>query len=195
MFNPHGWATSNNSLTRDGIGGTAGLAHPSTGYMVARTLALAQILAESIVEYLGSTRWITQQWTRSHPLYHRVWNGLWPLERRLTREYYTFGMETLLKLDLNGTRSFFCAFFDLNPEYWHGFLSLFGHSSNSSRTDIVTKCPASLAKMMVVGECGERSGVYWWRRVEKVVVERRRYGSVMVMEEVEWNMEKKRLNH
>ncbi|KAM0045289.1 putative neoxanthin synthase [Helianthus debilis subsp. tardiflorus] len=140
-----------------GIGGTAGLAHPSTGYMVARTLALAPILADSIVECLGSTRMI-----RGQPLYHRVWNGLWPIERRLTREYYRFGMETLLKLDLKGTRSFFDAFFDLNPEYWHGFLSsrlslmelamlslsLFGHSSNLSRFDIVTKCPVPLAKMM-----------------------------------------------
>ena len=77
---------------------------------------------------------------------------MWPLERRLTREYYTFGMETLLKLDLNGTRSFFDAFFDLNPEYWHGFLSsrlslmelamlslsIFGHSSTKSKLDIVT---------------------------------------------------------
>ncbi|KAL4591747.1 hypothetical protein LXL04_004718 [Taraxacum kok-saghyz] len=140
-----------------GIGGTAGLAHPSTGYMVARTLALAPILAESIVECLGSTRMI-----RGQPLYHRVWNGLWPIERRLTREFYTFGMETLLKLDLEGTRSFFDAFFDLNPEYWHGFLSsrlspselamlslsLFGHSSSSSKFDIVTKCPVPLVKMM-----------------------------------------------
>ncbi|KAI3791526.1 hypothetical protein L2E82_05321 [Cichorium intybus] len=140
-----------------GIGGTAGLAHPSTGYMVARTLALAPILAESIAECLGSTRMI-----RGQPLYHRVWNGLWPIEKRLTREFYTFGMETLLKLDLEGTRSFFDAFFDLNPEYWHGFLSsrlsimelamlslsLFGHSSSSSKFDIVTKCPAPLVKMM-----------------------------------------------
>ncbi|KAI3706501.1 hypothetical protein L6452_24289 [Arctium lappa] len=140
-----------------GIGGTAGLAHPSTGYMVGRTLALAPILAESIVECLGSTRMI-----RGQPLYHKVWNGLWPTEKKLTREFYTFGMETLLKLDLKGTRCFFDAFFDLNPEYWHGFLSsrlslgelavlglsLFGHSSSSSKFDIVTKCPVPLVKMM-----------------------------------------------
>ncbi|GKB41742.1 hypothetical protein Tco_0886684, partial [Tanacetum coccineum] len=48
---------------------------------------------------------------------------------------------------------------------------------------------------VVVGECGEGSGVHWWRRVEKVVVERRRYGGVMVVEEVEWKIKKKRLNH
>nr|ADZ28517.1 neoxanthin synthase [Camellia nitidissima] len=140
-----------------GIGGTAGIVHPSTGYMVARTLAVAPVLADVIAECLGSTRMI-----RGKPLCHRVWNGLWPLEKRCVREYYSFGMETLLKLDLNGTRRFFDAFFDLDPHYWHGFLSsrlslgelamlslsLFGRASNPSRFDIVTKCPAPLVKMM-----------------------------------------------
>ncbi|GJR53559.1 putative reverse transcriptase domain-containing protein [Tanacetum coccineum] len=49
--------------------------------------------------------------------------------------------------------------------------------------------------VVVVGECREGSGVHWWRRVKKVVVGRRRYGGVMVVEEVEWKMKKKRLNH
>ncbi|GJV54670.1 hypothetical protein Tco_1455675 [Tanacetum coccineum] len=35
------------------------------------------------------------------------------------------------------------------------------------------------------------SRVYWWRRAEKVVVERRRYGGVMVVEEIEWKMKKR----
>ncbi|KAJ8648766.1 hypothetical protein MRB53_001789 [Persea americana] len=37
-----------------GIGGTAGMVHPSTGYMVARTLAAAPIVADAIVCYLHS---------------------------------------------------------------------------------------------------------------------------------------------
>ena len=139
------------------IGGTSGVVHPSTGYMVARTMALAPVLANAIAECLGSTRMV-----RGKPLHHRVWNGLWPIERRYTREFYSFGMETLLKLDLNGTRRFFDAFFDLDPYYWQGFLSsrlslqelvllslsLFGRASNPSRFDIVTKCPVPLAKLM-----------------------------------------------
>ncbi|GKA95834.1 hypothetical protein Tco_0817929 [Tanacetum coccineum] len=48
--------------------------------------------------------------------------------------------------------------------------------------------------MVVAEECREGSGVCWWRRVEKVVVGRRRYGGVMVVEEIEWKM-KKRLNY
>ncbi|KAH6789771.1 lycopene cyclase [Perilla frutescens var. frutescens] len=139
------------------IGGNSGLVHPATGYTVAQTMALAPLLARTIAECLGSTRMI-----RGTPLYHRAWNGLWPVERRCVREYYNFGMETLLKLDLNGTRSFFDAFFELNPHYWHGFLSsrlslgellmlglsLFTHASNPSKLDMVTKCPVPMAKMM-----------------------------------------------
>lgn len=139
------------------IGGNSGMVHPATGYTVAQTMALAPVLTDVIFECLGSTRMI-----RGTPLYHRTWNGLWPVERRCTREYYNFGMETLLKLDLNGTRRFFDAFFELDPHYWHGFLSarlslgelielgfsLFNSASNPSRWDLVTKCPAPLVKMM-----------------------------------------------
>lgn len=139
------------------IGGTSGLVHPSTGYQVARTLALAPAVASAIAECLGSTRMV-----RGRPLHRKVWNELWPMERKSSREFYSFGMETLLKLDLNGTRNFFNAFFDLDPYYWHGFLSsrlsfgelvclslsLFVRASNYSRFDIVTKCPMPLVKMM-----------------------------------------------
>ncbi|KAL2331912.1 hypothetical protein Fmac_019493 [Flemingia macrophylla] len=146
------------------IGGTSGVVHPSTGYMVARTMAVAPVVAAAIAECLGSTRMI-----RGKALHDKVWNSMWPIEKRLAREFYTFGMETLLKLDLDGTRSFFDAFFDLKPYYWQGFLSsrltleellwlgiaLFGSASNPSRLDIVTKCPLPLAKMMgnVALEC------------------------------------------
>ncbi|XP_027083400.1 neoxanthin synthase, chloroplastic-like [Coffea arabica] len=139
------------------IGGNSGIVHPSSGYMVARTMALAPVLADTIAECLGSTRMI-----RGTPLYDRVWKGLWPVERRRIREFHSFGMETLLQLDLNGTRRFFDAFFDLDPHHWKGFmssnlslrelamfcLSLFGHASNPSRLDMVTKCPAPLVRMI-----------------------------------------------
>ncbi|XP_054813630.1 neoxanthin synthase, chloroplastic-like [Prosopis cineraria] len=139
------------------FGGNSGVVHPSTGYMVARTMGLAPVVARAIVECLGSTRMI-----RGKQLYAKVWDSLWPIERRFTREFYCFGMETLLKLDLNGSRGFFDAFFDLKPCYWQGFLSsrlslrelaflslsLFGHASNLSRFDIITKCPLPLARMM-----------------------------------------------
>uniref|UniRef100_A0A7N0U7F6 Lycopene beta-cyclase n=1 Tax=Kalanchoe fedtschenkoi TaxID=63787 RepID=A0A7N0U7F6_KALFE len=140
-----------------GIGATGGQVHPSTGYMMARTMALSPVLALAIAECLGSTRMI-----RGKNLQERAWKALWPADRRSAREFYAFGMETLLKLDLGGTRSFFDAFFDLDPYYWHGFLSsrlsigelallsvsLFMRASNPSRLDIITKCPPPLVKMV-----------------------------------------------
>ncbi|XWS57127.1 hypothetical protein CRYUN_Cryun09bG0145800 [Craigia yunnanensis] len=75
-----------------GIGGTAGMGHPSTGYMVARTLAAAPIVADSIVQCLDSERNLL-----GNKLSADVWKDLWPLERR-QREIFCFGMDILLKL-------------------------------------------------------------------------------------------------
>ncbi|KAL6138022.1 hypothetical protein ACLB2K_063310 [Fragaria x ananassa] len=82
-----------------GIGGTAGMVHPSTGYMVARTLAAAPIVANAIVQYLGSGRSLS-----GNELSAEVWKDLWPIQRRRQREFFCFGMSILLKLDLNATR-------------------------------------------------------------------------------------------
>ncbi|XP_010273228.1 PREDICTED: lycopene beta cyclase, chloroplastic/chromoplastic [Nelumbo nucifera] len=140
-----------------GIGGTAGMVHPSTGYMVARTLAAAPIVAKSIVQYIGS-----EQGILGNDLSAEVWKDLWPIERRRQREFFCFGMDILLKLDLQSTRRFFDAFFDLEPHYWHGFLSsrlflpeliffglsLFSHASNTSRIEIMAKGTLPLVNMI-----------------------------------------------
>ncbi|KAK4427879.1 Capsanthin/capsorubin synthase, chromoplastic [Sesamum alatum] len=137
------------------FGGNSGLVHSATGYTVARTMALAPAVAEAIAECLGST-------CRGSPLlYDRVWNALWPVERRWSREYNNLGMEILLALDLEGTRGFLDAFFKLNPHQWQGFLSstlsfgelvmmglsVFGHASNRCRFHMLTKSAAPLLKM------------------------------------------------
>ncbi|KAJ6741721.1 LYCOPENE BETA CYCLASE CHLOROPLASTIC [Salix viminalis] len=132
------------------------MVHPSTGYMVARTLAAAPIVANSIVQYLGSDRSFS-----GSELSAKVWKDLWPIERRRQREFFCFGMDILLKLDLPATRRFFDAFFNLEPHYWHGFLSsrlllpqlvlfglsLFSHASNTSRLEIMEKGTLSLVNM------------------------------------------------
>lgn len=139
-----------------GFGGAAAMAHPSTGYMVARALELAPAVAEAMEGCLGSKRMV-----RGKALRGRVWGGLWTAERRAEREFYRFGMETLLRMDLEETRGFFEAFFELDPHYWQGFLSsrlalgellslgveLFRRSSGRSKMDVVTKCPLPLARM------------------------------------------------
>ena len=52
-----------------------------------------------------------------------IWSSIWPSERLRQREFMTFGMEVLLKLDLPQTRKFFSAFFALSDFHWKGFLS------------------------------------------------------------------------
>lgn len=140
-----------------GIGGTAGMVHPSTGYMVARTLAAAPIVANAIVRHLGSDRGLL-----GADLSAEAWKDLWPIERRRQREFFCFGMDVLLKLDLPATRRFFDAFFDLEPRYWHGFLSsrlflpelvlfgvsLFAHASNTSRLEIMANGTLPLVNMI-----------------------------------------------
>lgn len=139
-----------------GIGGTAGMVHPSTGYMVARTLAAAPIVANAIVQRLESKD------NDLMSLSADVWKDLWPIERRRQREFFCFGMDVLLSLDLDGTRRFFDAFFDLEPYQWHGFLSsrlylpellifglsLFGNASTTARLEIMAKGTLPLVGMI-----------------------------------------------
>ena len=133
------------------------MVHPSTGYMVARTLAAAPIVANSIVQCLGSDRGFS-----GDEISAQVWKDLWPIQRRRQREFFCFGMDILLKLDLPGTKRFFDAFFDLEPHYWHGFLSsrlflpeliffglsLFSYASNTSRIEIMAKGTLPLVNMI-----------------------------------------------
>lgn len=141
-----------------GAGGAGGMVHPATGYAVVGGMVAAAGLARRVAEGLGSDG----RMIRGKALHGRVWDGVWPVEKKFTREFYCFGMETLVKLDLDGLRRFFDAFFNLEPFYWEGFLSsrlslselcmlslsLFGYGSLMSRLDILTKCPPPLFRMM-----------------------------------------------
>jgi lycopene beta-cyclase len=92
-----------------------------------------------------------------------VWRAAWPVERLRQRAFFTFGMEVLLKLNLEETRNFFNAFFSLSPFNWHGFLSarlgfwqlisfglsLFANSNNQSRIDLLSKGLPGLVGMLL----------------------------------------------
>ena len=138
-----------------GIGGTAGMVHPSTGYMVARMLGAAPTLGDAIVEQLMSVRDRecdaetlpgARDEAEAAEMSAAVWGALWPVQRLRQREFFNFGMEVLLKLDLQvrscwtlcvmglivymltpctpqETRDFFRAFFSLSDFHWQGFLS------------------------------------------------------------------------
>eukprot|EP00873_Tetraselmis_striata_P010501 jgi/Tetstr1/430765/TSEL_020550.t1 len=111
------------------VGGAAGLVHPSTGYMVNRALSTAPTVADKIVDVLDRAtgreglRRKAASATEADAMAAEVWASLWPQERLQQREFFCFGQDVLLKLDLQGTRDFFDSFFTLNDFFWRGFLS------------------------------------------------------------------------
>ncbi|XVE90354.1 hypothetical protein DITRI_Ditri20bG0070700 [Diplodiscus trichospermus] len=93
------WAPSSATPESCGIGNTARMVHPSTGYMIASTLAAAPNVADSIVWCLDLGRNMLGK-----KLSAEAWRDLWSIERRRQREFFCFGMDILLKLDLPATR-------------------------------------------------------------------------------------------
>ncbi|PSC67972.1 Lycopene beta chloroplastic [Micractinium conductrix] len=154
-----------------GVGGTAGMVHPSTGYMVSRVIGAAPLIADAIIDQLSA---VSDKATDAHlaraprseaeadAMAAAVWRAMWPVQRLRQREFFEFGMEVLLKLDLAETREFFAAFFSLSDYHWHGFLSsrlsflnligfglsLFARSSNAARLNLLQKGLPGLLVML-----------------------------------------------
>lgn len=99
-----------------GFGGAAGMAHPATGYLLARTLADAPVLAAALADALGRPGGSPADAARV------AWEALWPADRRRRHALFRFGMEALLRLDARDTRDFFAAFFQLPDADWRGYL-------------------------------------------------------------------------
>jgi lycopene beta-cyclase len=155
-----------------GIGGTGGQVHPSTGYMVARALGAAPGTGDAVCDALADVLGVApgNEGGPSPPsagtadaAAARVWATLWPLQRLRQREFFAFGMDVLLRLNLAETRQFFAAFFSLSDFHWQGFLSsrlsfgelivfglsLFAKSTNAARADLLVKGVPGLAAMLV----------------------------------------------
>lgn len=105
------------------FGGAAALVHPATGYMIARALHLADNCAGIIASELPACASAESGATDADGISHRVWDRLWNIGRRRQRDFFNFGGEYLRMIDLDTTRDFFAAFFDLPKEQWSGFLS------------------------------------------------------------------------
>lgn len=142
------------------------------GFMVSRMLGVAPTIADAIVDQLsrpsdkavaaGSTGQALTE-AQATSMSAGVWRAAWPVERLRQRAFFTFGMDVLLKLNLEETRSFFNAFFSLSAFNWHGFLSarlgfwqliafglsLFANSSNQSRLDLLVKGLPGLVGMLL----------------------------------------------
>ena len=101
-----------------GLGGTAGMVHPSTGFMVSKTIKSAATLADSLAVSLKRDSPAAQD-----EMSTSVWNSIWTPADIRQRSFMCFGMETLMQLDVRGIREFFSTFFELQDKYWAGFLS------------------------------------------------------------------------
>jgi lycopene epsilon-cyclase len=99
-----------------GIGGTGGMVHPSTGFMLSKTLNAGAVVADTLATELAAGK-------AGKALSDAVWEAVWPQQQRRMRTFMCFGMETLMQLDIGGTRRFFGTFFGLPRELWSGFLS------------------------------------------------------------------------
>lgn len=87
------------------IGSRAGLMHPASGYSVALSLSLADVIARAVrsgtdVEY-----------------------ALWPAGARRTQRLRAVGLTTLLRLPPSGVEEFFAAFFALPGALQRAYLS------------------------------------------------------------------------
>ena len=99
------------------FGVAAGLAHPATGYSVARSLAAADRVAEAAATALrapGAT---------PHTIAAAYWAALWPPSARAAAAFHVFGMELLAQLGPADTNAFFGAFFALPAPLWRDFLA------------------------------------------------------------------------
>jgi hypothetical protein len=95
----------------------------------------------------------------------RVWERLWPQEKRTQASFHVFGMELLATLDLNATNDFFNTFFRLPSYFWRGFLASTLSSGQLIAFALVvfTLAPWSikykLIEHLVTGACVWKEGV------------------------------------
>lgn len=101
------------------FGGSAALVHPATGYMIARALTLADSAARIIAEEIAHKG----DEANADVMAHRIWDRIWNFGRQRQRDFFNFGGEYLASIDLDTTREFFSAFFDLPIHQWSAFLS------------------------------------------------------------------------
>ena len=96
------------------FGAAASMVHPASGYMIAHVLRKADPVAGSLVDHLDATDPSAAIASASATL--------WPRAQRATWELYSFGLESLVKMDGHEIARFFHTFFGLPQHAWAGFL-------------------------------------------------------------------------
>eukprot|EP01052_Picozoa_sp_SAG31_P048056 SAG31_NODE_9881_length_1216_cov_2.523724_1_plen_225_part_00 len=102
-----------------GVGATARMVHPASGYMVAYTLQSIPAMVETAVRGLRKCSIAEHGLQR---VAHDVWVSNWTPDRRRLFVIYSMGADILVGLDARALSAFFVSFFTLPVEQWEGFL-------------------------------------------------------------------------
>ena len=100
-----------------GFGGSAGMVHPASGYMVGSLLRRAPILAKALANAMSDPN------ASPAEISSIGWEQLWPSELRRKQALYKFGLEKLIRFEEHQLRDFFNGFFGLPSNEWYGFLT------------------------------------------------------------------------
>lgn len=132
-----------------GFGGSAGMVHPASGFMVGSLLRRGPQLARTIAEALAQDQNGSPA-IGGAALAQLAWEALWPAEERLKRAFYRFGLQKLMGFDQARLRHHFEAFFQLPADDWYGFLT-----NTLSLVDLA----AAMAKLFALAPWDVRSGL------------------------------------
>uniref|UniRef100_A0A7S1XD83 lycopene beta-cyclase n=1 Tax=Compsopogon caeruleus TaxID=31354 RepID=A0A7S1XD83_9RHOD len=99
------------------FGGTAGLVHPATGYMVSNTLYMSKKFASVIHSKLSDPDKTADE------LADELWKEIWEKTFLRLRDFHVFGGEFLRRRSSSELREFLHAFFQIPIDLWTQFLA------------------------------------------------------------------------
>ncbi len=139
-----------------GFGGSAGMVHPASGYMVGALLRRSTGVAKVIAERMNDKNASPAELAKAG------WKELWPRELRRKQALYQFGLEKLMRFTEPQLREFFKSFFKLENPQWFGFLTntLTLKDLVKAMVDMFIKAPWSV-KWGLMGMQGRELKLLW----------------------------------
>jgi lycopene beta-cyclase len=137
------------------FGSAAGMVHPATGYLLARVLAAAPLVADALVD--GLTRSPASALEQARAV-------VWPAATLRRHALLRYGAGVSAQLGLAETRAFFDAFFRSTPAYVRGYLGdhlTLGDLAQGMAT-MFRRMPLRVQlRVLAAGAPSELSGVIW----------------------------------
>lgn len=114
---PMGGGIPTASSTVVGFGAAAGFVHPVTGYSVAASLRASGRVALRLSDSIAARSSVDER-------VRGAWDAVWPADLRLTRALHEYGLSALGRMGPRELKSFFDAFFALQPNDWTAYLRI-----------------------------------------------------------------------